>query len=79
MVSHRGCQCQRTQFLVGVRAKAQVVKRGLRALALRRGGAHQIPSPRCGDLGKRRRGLAENGNVVSHREGVSEARGLFVR
>ena len=46
------CKCQRTQFLLGEGVKAQVVKSGLRPLALGRWVVHQIPSRSERDLGK---------------------------
>ena len=46
------CKCQRTQFLLGEGVKAQVVKSGLRPLALGRWVVHHIPSRSERDLGK---------------------------
>ena len=59
--ARRWSECQRTQFLLGEGVKAQVVKRGLRPLALGRGGVHQIPSRGVDDLGKRRGVLRKTG------------------
>ena len=58
------CECQRTQFLLGEGVKAQVVKSGLRPLALGRWVVHHIPSRSERDLGKRSGVTLETGNVV---------------
>ena len=58
------CKCQRTQFLLGEGVKAQVVKSGLRPLALGRWVVHHIPSRSERELGKRSGATPKTGNVV---------------